>query len=123
MTGQKKAGLFGLGLAVAVLAGVAMVQGGGDIKNLLDPPPDMTFQWAAPTTGTPAAKYEVQIRNGGANSTDVVTRTVTTNRVTFSVDWLTLYEVRVRAIDASGRAGIWSVWSLAEDRDHEEPSF
>ena len=123
MTGQKKAGLYGLALAAAVLAGVALVQGGGDIKNLLDPPPDMAFVWAPPTTGTAVEKYEVQIRSGGANSTDVETQFVTTNRVTFSVDWLTLYEVRVRGIDADGHVGVWSKWSLAEDRDHAEPSF
>ncbi len=123
MTGQKKAGLYGLGLAAAVLAGVAMVQGGDDIKNLLDPPADMTFEWAAPTTGSTAVRYEVQIRNGGANSTDVKTQNVTSRSVTFSVDWLTLYEVRVRGIDSSGCAGVCSASSLAEDRDHEEPSF
>ncbi len=123
MTGQKKAGLYGLGLAAALLAGVALVQGGGSIKNLLDPPDDMTFEWTAPTTGSVVAKYEVQIRTGGLNSTDVETQFVTTNQVTFSVDWLTLYEVRVRGVDGAGHVGSWSVWSLAEDRDHDEPSF
>ena len=115
--------MYGLIFAVAVLAGGALVYGDEILEKLLDTPADMVFEWTAPTTGSAVDKYEVQIRTGGMNSTDVETRMVSTNQVTFAVDWLTLYEVRVRGIDSAGRIGAWSIWSLAEDRDHDEPSF
>jgi len=121
MTRQKKAGFFGLGFAAVLLAGVAMVQGEDDDKDLPPPPEDMIFEWTAPTTGTIPVKYEVQIRTGGVNSDDIRTDMVDTNRITFAVEWLTVYEVRVRGIDAQNRVGPWSIWSLAEDRDMVDP--
>ncbi len=123
MTGKNKTVMYGLIFAVAVLAGGALVYGEEILEKLLDSPDDMVFEWTAPTTGSAVDKYEVEIRTGGVNSTDVETRMVTTKQVTFAVDWLTLYEVRVRGIDSAGRVGPWSIWSLAEDRDHDEPSF
>ncbi len=123
MTGQKRAGFFGLSLAVMALAGAAFALGGDTHKAATPPPAPMVFEWTAPTDGTAVVKYEVQIRTGGESSTDVTTVEVTTNQVTFPVEWLTIYEVRVRGIDATDQAGAWSIWSLAEDEDHEAPSF
>ncbi|MFT5233997.1 MAG: hypothetical protein ACI9UK_000346 [Candidatus Krumholzibacteriia bacterium] len=123
MKSDKKVKFAVLGLLVVVLAGAAMVKAGYFDKVLPAQPDDMVFSWAAPTVGTTVVKYEVQIREGGSDGGDSRNMEVTTNSVTFDVDWLTLYEVRVRGVDASNRIGPWSEWSLAEDRDHEEPSF
>lgn len=114
---------FAFALAAGVLAGAAFAQGDPADKLLPSEADPMTFAWTAPTTGTTPVRYEVQIRKGGPASTDIDSREVTTNRVTFDVEWLTLYEVRVRAVDAGNRVGPWSIWSQAEDRDHGEPSF
>jgi len=115
---EKKNKIRLLGVLVVVLAGVALVLGG------LGPQPDnLMFSWSDPTSGTEVVKYEVQIRVGGSASHEYRNEVVTTNSVTFDVEWLTPYEVRVRGVDANNRIGPWSDWSLAEDRDHEEPSF
>jgi len=123
MASQKRAVFLALTLAAGVLAGGALAQDDPDPRDPLQRPENMTFSWTAPSTGSPVAKYEIQIRKGGAASTDITNREVPTNEVTFAVEWLTKYEVRVRAVDAGNRAGPWSLWSQAEDRDHEDPSF
>lgn len=113
--------MYGLTLVVAVLAGGALVCGEEILEKDLGSPNDMIFEWTAPTTGSAVDQYEVEIRIGGMNSTNVETRMVTTNQVTFAVEWLTVYEVRVRGIDSAGRIGPWSIWSLAEDRGVDDP--
>jgi len=123
MIRKRMAAFLILALVTGVLAGVALCQEASGEKMVPTQPEDMVFGWTAPTTGTPAVRYEVEIRVGGMNSTNITTRQVTENRVTFAVEWLTLYEVRVRAYDATDHVGPWSKWSLAEDRDHDEPSF
>ena len=121
MTAKKISVLVGGALLVAVLAGVAISQSSGGEKVIPPQPRDFTFDWTAPTTGTPVVRYDVEIRIGGPESDQIETRSVTTNEVTFSVDWVTIYEVRVRGVDAQGRVGPWSPWSLAEDRDLDDP--
>jgi hypothetical protein len=121
MTGIKGPGLFGLGLAFAVLAGVALAQGDPGAKKLRPPPTDVIFEWAVPTTGPAVVKYEVQIRTGGMNSNDITTRFTSTNRDTFPVVYLTLYEVRVRAYGTADIPSPWSPWSVAEDRRLADP--
>ena len=123
MTSKKRAGLIVLVLAVGVLGGVVLAQTESHDKDIPPQPEDMIFEWTAPTTGSAPVKYLVEIRVGGMNSEDIATREVTTNRVTFPVAWLTLYEVRVRGVDANNNIGPWSAWSVAEDRDHDDPSF
>lgn len=123
MTSQKRAVFLALTLAAGALAGGALAQPESGLDDPENRAEAMTFVWTAPTTGSPVAKYEVQIRQGGAASTDITNREVFTTEVTFPVDWMTLYEVRVRAVDAANRAGPWSIWSQAENRDHEAPSF
>lgn len=124
MTKRKQAVLAGVALAAVLLAGVALVLGTAGDKEAPAFGPDLIFAWTPATTGTTAVKYEVEIRKGGPESTDVTTRTVYTNQVVISeVAWLTLYEVRVRGVDSSNRAGPWSQWSNPADRDNAEPSF
>lgn len=115
---QKKAGLLVLCLWVSALAGQEALA-----QTPSDQPQDMVFAWTAPSTGTPAVKYEVQVRRGGMRSSDITTTEVTITEITISVAWLTLYEVRVRGIDAQNNRGQWSAWSLAEDRDRGAPGF
>ncbi len=117
MQNKKSKIAFGAVL-MAVLAGVVLVWGGSG-----DRAEDMIFSWDAPTAGTPVVRYEVQIRVGGSQSNEYQNQVVTTNSVTFEVDWLKPYEVRVRGVDANDRIGPWSDWSLAEDRELEEPDF
>jgi hypothetical protein len=123
MTSRNRTIFLALALVAGVLAGAAFAQGDLADKDIPTDAEPMTFAWTPPTTGTSPVRYEVQIRKGGPSSTDIESRVEPTNQTTFAVDWLTLYEVRVRAVDASNRVGPWSIWSQAEDRDHEEPSF
>jgi hypothetical protein len=119
---DKKILALGAGLLVlAALAGAALTIGGGADKSVPSDPPDMTFTWDPPTTGTPVVRYEVEIRVGGSDSDQIDTQTVNTNEVTFAVDWVTPYEVRVRGVDGQGRTGPWSEWSLAYDTDLDDP--
>jgi len=117
MITQKKAMILLCILVTVALAGQGRAQTGND------QPVDMVFAWEAPTTGSPVVKYEVQVRRGGMLSSDVTTREAFTPEIVIPVDWLTLYEVRVRGVDAAGVRGPWSGWSLAEDRDRGAPGF
>ncbi len=125
MTGQMKAGLLGLGLAAAVLAGVALVQGGNPDQKSIGQRDELIFEWTPPTTGTAVVKYEVKVRTNGDDET-IQHQFVTTNRVSIPVnddDSLAEYDVQVRGIDAKNAAGPWSDWSKAEDRDYGDPDF
>lgn len=121
MTGQKKLIMYGVLAAVVLLAGGALLQALLDDSGF-DAATPMTFRWE-PGSGTPAASYDVEIRKGGSGSTDITTEAVQIAEVTFNVDWLTPYEVRVRGVSATGVRGAWSEWSLVYDRDHDAPSF
>jgi hypothetical protein len=121
MFDKKNLILIALAVGLAVLGGVAITMGGGGDKSLPQDPADMTFTWTAPTSGTAPVRYDVEIRVGGPESDQIQTQSVTTNEVTFPVDWVTMYEVRVRGVDGQGRTGPWSVWSLAYDRDLDDP--
>jgi hypothetical protein len=124
MTKRRLTILTGVALAAVVLAGVAFVLGTAGDKEAPAFAPDLNFVWAPATTGVPAVKYEVEIRKGGPGSTDITTRTVSANQIVITeVAWLTLYEVRVRGVDADNRSGPWSQWSNAADRDNAAPSF
>ncbi len=111
-------------LAKASLEDSTLAQVDLDTRDPYETLDNMTFTWTVPTTGSPVVKYEVQIRRGGAASTDITNEDVSTNEATIRrVVGLMKYEVRVRAVDAGNRAGPWSLWSQEEDQDHEEPSF
>ena len=93
-------------LLATALAGVAFTVGGlGDKSDDLDARP-MTFEWDPPAGGSPVVRYDVEIRESRPTTEPTVTaRTTDTNRITFDVKWLYLYEVRVRGVDAQGRGG------------------
>lgn len=112
-------------LLVTALAGVAVTGNWPWEKNADHDPQPMTFEWDPPVGGSAVVLYEVEIRESRPTTeATVVRRTTDTNRVTFDVRWLYLYEVRVRGVDAEGRKGPWSEWSDPPvDRDHNEPEL
>jgi hypothetical protein len=69
---------------------------------------EVTYTWTAPTTGTPVAYYDVQLR---VNSGDwepfgtVINPTLTQDMP------VGLSLIRVRGVDEFGRAGVWSTES------------
>lgn len=80
-----------------------------------------TYTWTAPTTGSPVHHYEVQTSSdNGANWTTVAAPT--TNSTTLSLAVLVTHVVRVRGVDASGRAGIYSPISDPNFPDPGAPS-
>ena len=121
MSDKKKSLQYGIVVVVLVLAGAVGLKAwlvGPDYE----PATPMIYQWEK-GGGTPAVRYDVEIRKGGSKSTDIRTVVVFTEEVTIEVDWLTPYEVRVRGIDVQEHVGPWSLWSEVKDRDHDAPSF
>lgn len=73
----------------------------------------VVYEWTAPTEGTEAVGYEVEIRfaeNRGAPFSEwFEIEEVAEPRAEFLMDMKKCYEVRVRAVDADGRRGPYSV--------------
>ena len=65
-----------------------------------------TIKWAPPTIGSPAAFYEPQHSIDGGEWTTITK--LKDNSITLTYPDGHVYIVRVRAIDAIGRAGQWS---------------
>ncbi len=110
--------LYGFCVGALALGGATLVQAQSDAAAdtvAVDPAPPMTFAWQ-PGSGPPPEKYEVEIRKGGMYSKDITYRETATTEITFDVDWLTPYDVRVRGVDAEGRRGPWSKWSVVHHR-------
>jgi hypothetical protein len=83
------------------------------------------LKWNAPTTGSPAVRYLVRIRDldGTLNETYTVDAVAgTEQRFTFAfVEYARRYQGRVAGIDARGRQGPWSNWSAIYDRESSVP--
>lgn len=80
-----------------------------------------TYTWTAPTTGSAVHHYEVQVSAATPVLwvSQITMPTTTTATVTLPVGsaWI----VRVRGIDAQGRAGVWSDPSLEYTPDAGAP--
>ncbi len=81
---------------------------------------NFTYSWTAPTTGSPVHHYEVQRSSDNGTSWTSVT-TTTTASVVLALNVGTTYLVRVRALDAQGRAGPWSASSDPNTPDAGPP--
>lgn len=66
------------------------------------------YGWDAPTDGSPAVRYEVQVDTGGGW---VDVGTTATTQTTITIPEGSTSMVRVRAEDQDGRFGLWSVAS------------
>jgi hypothetical protein len=85
-------------------------------------------KWLAPTTGEPAVRYLVQIRDlDGPPNEDYMEYTVdavpgSEQRFAFTkVEYVHRYQARVAGTDARGRQGVWSGWSLVYDKESSDP--
>jgi len=67
---------------------------------------DVTYQWTAPTTGSPAVSYVVQLRADGGTWTTIAN--VASNAYTLDATYGVSHELRVAGVDSQGRQGIWS---------------
>jgi hypothetical protein len=83
------------------------------------------LQWQAPTTGSPAVRYLVRIRDidGTLDETYTVDAVPGAEQsFTFTkVEYARRYQGRVAGIDALGRQGPWADWSPAYDREPPVP--
>ena len=78
------------------------------------------YEWTAPTTGSPAVKYAVEVSTNGS-----VTNTITVmdaTRVTIEVQYGNDYSVRVAGIDSAERWGPWSAPSVLETFEEDPPT-
>jgi hypothetical protein len=66
-----------------------------------------SYTWAAPTTGAPVHHYEVQ-KSTDNGTTWIDVGTVTTGSATLTLPVLVSVIIRVRAVDATSRVGVWS---------------
>ncbi len=124
MMGAKKVGFLTAAVVSVALVGVVLTQVVRNDKSQLTDPEDLIFTWDAPTVGTPVVFYEVEIRKHGAESDEITQATTETNRYVVAVsEWLVKHEVRVRGVDAEGRRGPWSDWSLEYDRGLPDAQF
>ena len=67
---------------------------------------DLTYQWPAPTTGSPVAHYVVEHSVDGGTWTQV--DTVTTNQYVLTATYGQSHRIRVAAVDSQSRQGPWS---------------
>ncbi|MCB1182889.1 hypothetical protein KDM41_05605 [bacterium] len=117
MTAKKNRYLTVIVVAVLLLAGLLYAVWPDPFPT----PEPMTFRWTPPTTGAVAVRYDVEIHAGVEGSDEVISTTVTEPEVTFDVEWVKLYRIRVRGVDQLGRAGEWSEYSLSHDRELDDP--
>lgn len=109
-------------LAAATLAAVlGLVSGGRNVAlGQADTGSTWTYEWTAPTTGSPAAYYLVEIV---VNNVDTIHfERVAATRVDVPVELGSDYKVRVMAFDASDRPGPYSGWSQMETFEEDPPS-
>lgn len=84
-----------------------------------------SLRWQAPTSGSPAVRYLVRIRDLDGSlyetySVDAVPGSAQSYTFT-QVEYAHRYQGRVAAIDARGRQGPWSDWSPIYDRESSAP--
>ena len=65
-----------------------------------------SFQWTAPTTGSAVDHYVVQHQEDGGAWTDL--GTVATNQYVLTATEGVAHSIRVAAVDAQSRQGVWS---------------
>ena len=70
-----------------------------------------TYTWTAPTTGNAAKYYEFQVSSDNGLAWTSKAGNIPTNSYTVLLDVGKTWVVRVRAIDAIGQVGGWSVLS------------
>ena len=83
------------------------------------------LRWQTPTTGAPAVRYLVRIRDLDGSlyetySVDAVPGPQQSFMFT-KVQFVHQYQARVAGIDARGRQGPWSDWSPIYDRESSVP--
>jgi hypothetical protein len=102
-------------LLIAILSDVARVE----------EPLRVRCQWQAPTSGSPAVLYHLQITDldGGLDTTYVVPAQPGEVQEFYFLDgaYLRRYVARVRGIDADGDEGPWSAWSSIYAFEVEDP--
>lgn len=79
--------------------------------NVFAAAPPVTYVWTAPTTGSPAVRYAVELRTNGGDWVEVSTSTTNPTYTFSTFDYLNVYEVRVAAFDGLNRKGLYSVSS------------
>lgn len=86
-------------IALALVGSLALSATGKDVRAT----------WTAPTEGSPAVGYELEVYRDGqlADTLDVPDTTA----IVDNIEPLVAYTARVRAYDALGRFGPWSEWS------------
>jgi hypothetical protein len=81
--------------------------------------------WQAPTTGSPAVRYLVRIRDIDGTLYETIPVDAVPGpeqSYTFTrVEYARRYQGRVAAIDSQGRQGPWSEWSPVYDRESSVP--
>ena len=67
---------------------------------------DVNYQWTAPTTGSPAVSYVVQLSSDGGTWTTIAN--VSSPQYTLDATFGVSHEIRVAGVDSQGRQGIGS---------------
>ena len=101
-------------VAVAILVAVVALAASPAMAQV-----DVAYTWDAPTTGSPVVHYVVEHSvDGGAW---VALGTVASNAYTLSADYDVAHRIRVAAVDAQARQGLWSETSDAYTPDAGVP--
>jgi hypothetical protein len=117
-----KRSLFGLALALGLSGlwlGVANDASGDEFMTA-------NVRWQTPTTGAPAVRYLLRIRDlDGSLYETYSVEAVSGSEQSFvftKVQFAHQYQARVAGIDARGRQGPWSNWSAIYDRESSVPA-
>lgn len=94
MTIKQKAATAGVTVGISALTALIVLVQAGFINK---------WAWSKPTYGATPVAYECEARWVVADTSTTVVRVGKTE-----------YQMRVRGVDAQGRAGEWSPWSESE---------
>ena len=88
-------------VAVAILAAAVALAATPAMAQV-----DAAYTWDAPTTGSPVVHYVVE--HSADEGAWVAVGTVASNAYTLSADYDVAHRIRVAAVDAENRQGLWS---------------
>lgn len=108
-------------IVLVALAGVgtALIQGNKELVT--EEAPDIEFEWAAPTMGSPVHHYVAEVR---VNEMDIqYFDNIAGEELLVPSKFGDQYRIRVAGVDSEGYQGPWSDWSQPYFRDISAPGI
>ena len=110
-----------LGRIFFVLPLILVFFGVFNVNGELETIPATEYVWTAPPKGTPVHHYFLQVRVNNSEFREY--DFIPTESILLQLEYGNKYEVRVAAVDADGRRGGFSSWSIAYSPEFAPPGF